>query len=33
MTGADPAVFAELDGRADLLHVTPGRVEPQRVAP
>jgi DNA replication and repair protein RecF len=28
MTGADPAVFAELEGRADLLHVRPGRIEP-----
>jgi DNA replication and repair protein RecF len=28
MTGADPALFAELHGRADLLDVTPGRVEP-----
>ncbi|HEX8168364.1 MAG TPA: DNA replication/repair protein RecF [Beijerinckiaceae bacterium] len=28
MTGADPALFAELAGRADLLHVAPGRVEP-----
>jgi DNA replication and repair protein RecF len=28
MTGADPALFAELSGRADLLHVAPGRVEP-----
>ena len=27
MTGADPSLFAELEGRADLLHVTPGRVE------
>jgi DNA replication and repair protein RecF len=27
MTGADPALFAELEGRADLLHVIPGRVE------
>ena len=27
MTGADPGLFAELGGRADLLHVTPGRVE------
>jgi DNA replication and repair protein RecF len=27
MTGADPALFAELDGRADLLHVSAGRVE------
>jgi DNA replication and repair protein RecF len=26
MTGADPAVFAELQGRADLLHVEAGRV-------
>jgi DNA replication and repair protein RecF len=28
MTGADPVLFAELKGQADLLHVTPGRVEP-----
>jgi len=27
MTGADPALFAELSGAADLLHVAPGRVE------
>ncbi len=27
MTGADPDLFADLEGRADLLHVTPGRVE------
>jgi DNA replication and repair protein RecF len=27
MTGADPGLFAELGSRADLLHVTPGRVE------
>ena len=27
MTGADPALFAELAGAADLLHVAPGRVE------
>jgi DNA replication and repair protein RecF len=27
MTGADPALFAELDGLADLLHVTPGHIE------
>jgi DNA replication and repair protein RecF len=27
MTGADPSLFAELEGRAELLHVTPGRVE------
>jgi DNA replication and repair protein RecF len=33
MTGADPALFAELKGRADLLHVTPGQVEPQRGQP
>jgi DNA replication and repair protein RecF len=31
MTGADPALFAELDGRADLLHVRSGNVE--RTAP
>jgi DNA replication and repair protein RecF len=30
MTGADPALFAELEGRADLLHVLPGRIEPHR---
>jgi len=28
MTGADPAVFAELRGRADLLQVEPGQVTP-----
>jgi DNA replication and repair protein RecF len=28
MTGADPAVFEELHGRADLFHVEPGRVSP-----
>jgi DNA replication and repair protein RecF len=28
MTGADPALFEELEGRADLLHVAPGIVEP-----
>ncbi|HKG82549.1 MAG TPA: DNA replication/repair protein RecF [Beijerinckiaceae bacterium] len=28
MTGADPALFAELKGRAALLHVAPGRVGP-----
>jgi DNA replication and repair protein RecF len=27
MTGADPALFTTLQGRADLLQVTPGRVE------
>jgi DNA replication and repair protein RecF len=27
MTGADPAVFVELSGVADLLHVAPGQVE------
>jgi DNA replication and repair protein RecF len=26
MTGADPSLFQELDGRADLLHVTPGHI-------
>jgi hypothetical protein len=26
MTGADPGLFANLHGRADLLHVSPGRV-------
>jgi DNA replication and repair protein RecF len=33
MTGADPALFAELDGRADLLQVTPGRIGPQEREP
>ena len=28
MTGADPALFAELEGRADLLHVHSGRLGP-----
>src|SRR3984957_11793058 len=28
MTGADPAAFAELGGRAQVLEVTPGRVQP-----
>ena len=28
MTGADPALFAELAGRADLFYVEPGRVAP-----
>jgi DNA replication and repair protein RecF len=28
MTGADPALFAELAGRADVLQVVPGRVDP-----
>ena len=27
MTGADPALFAELAGAANLLHVAPGRIE------
>jgi DNA replication and repair protein RecF len=27
MTGADPALFAGLEGRADLIQVVPGRVE------
>jgi DNA replication and repair protein RecF len=27
MTGADPSAFTELEGRADMLRVTPGRVE------
>lgn len=27
MTGADPALFAELAGEADILHVTPGRID------
>jgi DNA replication and repair protein RecF len=26
MTGADPGLFQELDGRADLLHVAPGHI-------
>jgi DNA replication and repair protein RecF len=30
MTGADPALFAELEGSADLLQVEPGRVAPFR---
>ena len=28
MTGADPQLFADLEGRADLLQVRPGAVEP-----
>ncbi|WP_230529832.1 DNA replication/repair protein RecF [Microvirga roseola] len=28
MTGADPSLFAELEGRADLLMVQPGRIAP-----
>ena len=28
MTGADPSLFAELAGRADLLQVAPGRIDP-----
>jgi len=28
MTGADPSLFAELEGRADLLQVSPGVIEP-----
>ncbi|MBB4038707.1 DNA replication and repair protein RecF [Microvirga flocculans] len=28
MTGADPGLFAELQGRADLLQVSPGTIEP-----
>jgi DNA replication and repair protein RecF len=28
MTGADPSLFAELQGRADLLQVSPGAIEP-----
>jgi len=28
MTGADPGLFAELEGRADLLQVSPGMIEP-----
>ncbi|QGM96045.1 DNA replication/repair protein RecF [Methylocystis parvus] len=27
MTGADPFLFASLEGRAEMLHVTPGRIE------
>lgn len=30
MTGADPSLFAELHGRADLLHVVPGRIGPYK---
>lgn len=30
MTGADPAAFAEIAGRAEILEVTPGRVAPFR---
>jgi DNA replication and repair protein RecF len=30
MTGADPALFAELEGSADLMQVEPGRVAPLR---
>lgn len=30
MTGADPALFDELEGRADLMQVEPGRVTPFR---
>jgi len=30
MTGADPLLFASLEGRAEMLHVTPGRIERQR---
>jgi DNA replication and repair protein RecF len=29
VTGADPAAFAELEGRAQMLEVTPGRVRPK----
>jgi DNA replication and repair protein RecF len=29
MTGADPSLFASLEGRAEALRVTPGRVEPR----
>ncbi|MBF9233189.1 DNA replication/repair protein RecF [Microvirga alba] len=32
MTGADPSLFAELQGRADLLHVTAGHIEPSNPA-
>lgn len=32
MTGADPILFAELEGRADLLTVSPGRVERRALA-
>ena len=28
MTGADPALFAELDGRADMVSVSDGRIVP-----
>ncbi len=28
MTGADPSLFAELEGRADVLQVSPGRIDP-----
>ncbi|MDG2571067.1 hypothetical protein P7L87_26295, partial [Vibrio parahaemolyticus] len=28
MTGADPGLFAELRGRADILQVSPGMIEP-----
>jgi DNA replication and repair protein RecF len=31
MTGADPGLFAELVGRADVLQVSPGRIEPLAV--
>jgi DNA replication and repair protein RecF len=27
LTGADPALFASLDGRAETLHVRPGRID------
>jgi hypothetical protein len=30
MTGADPAAFAELDSRAEVFEVSPGRVAPRR---
>ncbi|QFU14723.1 DNA replication/repair protein RecF [Microvirga thermotolerans] len=32
MTGADPGLFGELEGRADILQVSPGRIEPLAVA-
>lgn len=31
MTGADPSLFAELEGRADLLQVQPGLIEPIKI--
>lgn len=32
MTGADPSLFAELEGRADVLQVSPGRIDPMEAA-